>query len=462
MGLAQARARGGRGLTRLCLADMPRLDAAQLRELLARLAVAPRCGPLPPRTAPAGRTGTTPEGGPSRGRAAKGCARAAGGGLTAAPAARHGARAGGLAGSSAWALRQGLLVVCTRAPGACMRGRSRRRGDGATRLLALDLSSCGAAGDAALAALAPPQRAAAPAPRSAGRPDAVRGQRQLERSDAAHEGAGGSDAAGAPSSPGAGEAAPPAPASPDAARSSAGERDANGPPRGQGAPGAARAGGADASRAVPGGGREGGGAAGAEGARPELALAGLSELRLTCCCRPSVEGLVGLAPALTRVRVLCLDHVEALRRPPPAAPGPGPPGAAPPAPGAHALFAALAAAGGAPDLAELRLDGARLDDAGAETLAGALGPALRTLSLVDARGLGDVGMRALAAACPGLQTLCVGGKCGAWTERGALPAFAALTELRLVRRSVEDGRALAAALAPHARTLRRAPRGSCL
>jgi hypothetical protein len=50
--LAQACARAGRALTRLCLADTPRLEAARLRELLARLAAAPRCGPPLPRAAP--------------------------------------------------------------------------------------------------------------------------------------------------------------------------------------------------------------------------------------------------------------------------------------------------------------------------------------------------------------------------------------------------------------------------
>lgn len=195
----------------------------------------------------------------------------------------------------------------------------------------------------------------------------------------------------------------------------------------------------------------------------------LVELRLGGCSGLSLAALVGLAPALCRVRVLDLDHLEALRRPPPrlrSAPGGLVPGAsldptpccplssasscgasaaAPPPCAAQLLFAALAAAGGAPDLAELRLDGAALDDAAAATLAGTLGPVLRTLSVLGARGLGDAGMRALAAACPGLKTLAVGGAGGAstWTERGALVAFSGLTELRIARRGAMDAGALA-------------------
>ena len=202
--------------------------------------------------------------------------------------------------------------------------------------------------------------------------------------------------------------------------------------------------------------------------RTECAFAlPLAELRLGGCTQLSLDGLIRLAPAMQTLRVLGLDHVDALRRrdsPRSAldvhAPRPGSERAAErraerqPCP-AQELFGALAAAGGLPILAELRLDGALLDDAAAETLSGVLGLALKTMSIVGVRGLGDAGLRALAASCAGLQTLAVGGSGAPWTERGALAAFAGLRELRIARRGSLDAGALAAALAPHAGTLRR-------
>lgn len=202
-------------------------------------------------------------------------------------------------------------------------------------------------------------------------------------------------------------------------------------------------------------------------ADPAFALT-LVELRLGGCSDVSLDGLVRLAPAMHTLRVLGLEHMEALRREGPCyaqdarARRRGGEHAADsraerrPCP-AQEVFGALAAAGGAPDLAELRLDGALLNDAAAEALAVVLGPALRVLTIVGVRGLGDAGLRALAASCPGLQTLAVGGGGSDWTERG-LGAFARLRELRIARRGSLTAGGLDVALAPHARTLRRVPR----
>ena len=198
-------------------------------------------------------------------------------------------------------------------------------------------------------------------------------------------------------------------------------------------------------------------------ADPAFALT-LVELRLGGCSDLSLDGLVRLAPAMRTLRVLGLEHMEALRREGPCyaqdtrarlRAGEHAAGSRAERRPVQEVFSALAAFGGAPDLAELRLDGALLDDAAAETLAGVLGPALRVLTIVGVRGLGDAGLRALAASCPGLQTLAVGGGGSAWT---ALVAFAGLRELRIARCGSMNAGALAAALAPHASTLRRVPR----
>ena len=202
-------------------------------------------------------------------------------------------------------------------------------------------------------------------------------------------------------------------------------------------------------------------------ADPAFALT-LTELRLGGCSDLSLDGLVRLAPAMRTLRVLGLEHLEALRREGPCYAqdtrarlcagehAAGSRAERRPCP-AQEVFSALAAFGGAPDLAELRLDGALLNDAAAETLAGVLGPALRVLTIVGVRGLGDAGLRALAASCPGLQTLAVGGCGSGWTERG-LASFAALSELRIARRGSLTAGGLDIVLAPHAGTPRRVHR----
>lgn len=322
--------------------------------------------------------------------------------------------------------------------------------------LALDLSNCGSVRDASLLALLPPLPAlAAPETRGGGTPSSTGCVNPLDGQTPAPGAVtpetGSSDGIGSPGQTGCTRPA-----------------DSQAPARATGR--AASECGQVPARMTPGPAR----GSQLETLTPSTAPHGaqapqLVELRLGGCSGLSLAGLVGLAPALHRVRVLDLDHLEALRRPPPrlrSASGGQVPGAAldptsccpsssssscgtsaaaPPPCAAQLLFAALAAAGGAPDLAELRLEGAALDDSAAATLAGTQGPALRTLSIVGVRGLGDAGMRTLAASCPGLETLAVGGAGGGstWTERGALAAFSGLTELRIARRGAMDAGALA-------------------
>ena len=91
----------------------------------------------------------------------------------------------------------------------------------------------------------------------------------------------------------------------------------------------------------------------------------------------------------------------------------------------------------APALASLQLDELPVPLACLQQAAASC-TRLQSLSLMGCRGMCDGGLRALAAACPALHSLAIGGRSGLWQEDTGLAALTQLRHLSLGRRSCKD------------------------